>query len=102
MSVNITDSILRQIQNENLHYISELRALGFKSSHPNDGWVDRKHNIITLSYPDFDDGCKVGDKVMLGWANDKDSQESIILTGIYINPFDITNNTKRFYFEKST
>ena len=56
---------------EEKQWISQLRKQGFKAAHPNDGWVDRKNNKLHLAYPQFNDGAKVGDKVMLGWPTDK-------------------------------
>lgn len=53
-------------------WVAELRAKGFKAAHPNDGWVNRKDNEVSLVYPQFNDGVSIGDLVMLGWPNDKD------------------------------
>lgn len=50
-------------------WIKKLRTEGFKASHPNDGWVDRKNKSICLAYPHFNDGLQVGDKLMLGWPS---------------------------------
>lgn len=51
-------------------WIADLRIIGIKAAHPDDGWVDRKisnsHDFIQLQYPQFDDGLKVGDLIALG------------------------------------
>ena len=59
--------INEKAKNELDKWMSQLRSDGFKAAHPNDGWVDRELNRLTLIYPHFNDGLKVGDKVMLGW-----------------------------------
>lgn len=56
-----------------LEWIKSLRLLGFKASHPNDGWVDRENKTISFCYPQFDDGAEKGDLVMLGMAGSKGS-----------------------------
>lgn len=48
-------------------WINILREDGFKMAHPDDGWVDRKDNILNPAYPQFDDSPEVGDLIMLGW-----------------------------------
>lgn len=48
-------------------WIDELREKGYKAAHPNDGWVDREKKEIHFLYPQFNDGVKIGSKVMLGW-----------------------------------
>ena len=48
-------------------WITRLREQGAKAAHPDDGWVDRERNRIHLTYPQFDDGVRVGDLLALGW-----------------------------------
>jgi len=43
-----------------------LRANDVKAAHPDDGWVDRVANIVTMCYPQFDDGVRAGDVIALG------------------------------------
>lgn len=58
------------IVEERIAWCNELRALGFDAAHPNDGWVDRERLRVTLCYPQFDQGVRVGSKIMLGWPGD--------------------------------
>jgi len=51
-------------------WIKELRAVGFKAAHPNDGWVNREKNEIYFAYPYFNDGADIGDKVMISFSPD--------------------------------
>jgi hypothetical protein len=48
-------------------WIEELRFRGVKAAHPDDGWVLRESNEVTLTYPQFNDGLCVGDLLALGW-----------------------------------
>lgn len=57
-------------------WINSLKEEGFKAAHPNDGWVDRKNNTVILTYPYFNSGINIGDKVMLG------SSYSYIVSGV--------------------
>lgn len=47
-------------------WIAALRLMGVKLAHPDDGWVDRRHNEISPCYPQFNDGPQVGDLIALG------------------------------------
>ncbi len=91
------NQICKQYELDKDKWIQELREQGFKASHPNDGWVDRDRNIVTFAYPHFDDGARVGDKVMLGWYSKEESNKAIILTNEYNNMF--SSEYKIFYFE---
>lgn len=48
-------------------WIAQLRADGVKAAHPDDGWVDREKNAVSLCYPQFNDGLDIGDRLALGW-----------------------------------
>lgn len=74
-----------------------LRKEGFKAAHPNDGWVDRENNIITLCYPQFNDGVGVGDKMMLGRADDKPEKLRPVLLVEKLQSTPFFDN--RFVFE---
>lgn len=74
--------IVAQRKLDEQDWVKELRAQGVKACHPNDGWVDRENNKIHLCYPLFNDGVGVGDKIMLGWVNDKKSHRLIEVTEI--------------------
>jgi hypothetical protein len=92
------NQICKEADTEKSLWIEKLRAEGYKASHPNDGWVDRKEKILTFCYPHFDDGCKEGDLVMLGW--DFKDQQSIRLLKQETESFMAkASKTKRFYFE---
>lgn len=65
-------------------WISALRESGFKASHPDDGWVDRKRNTVHFAYPQFDDGVEVGDRIALG---NPDKYRTVTITGKTDGPF---------------
>ena len=54
-------------------WIADLRSIGIKAAHPDDGHVDRKrseyHDFVSFCYPQFNDGVKAGDKIALGWPD---------------------------------
>lgn len=50
-------------------WIESLRRQGATAAHPDDGWVDRERSEVTLTYPQFDDGCSVGATIALGWPD---------------------------------
>lgn len=58
----------RAAHNEELQWITMLKADGVKASHPEDGWVDREKNEVFFCYPQFggDDNVSFGDRVALG------------------------------------
>ena len=39
------------------------------AEHPDDGWVDRKENTISLVYPPFKNKIVVGSRIALGWPS---------------------------------
>ena len=45
--------------------IKRLRSEGVKAAHPDDGWHEREKHYIQLSYPLFNDGVDVGDRIAL-------------------------------------
>lgn len=59
-------AICEQRKQDETAWISALRTAGVKAAHPDDGWVDRKANVVQLQYPRFNDGVAVGDMVALG------------------------------------
>ena len=59
-------------------WIKKLRSEGFKAAHPNDGWVDRENNKIHFAYPQFNDGAKIGDKIMIGCP--EQNERPVIIT----------------------
>lgn len=80
----------KQLLNKRILY---LRSIGVKALHPDDGWVDRKNNIVQLTYPRFRERyISVGDKIALG--QDTGRYRIVRVTAIadwYCN--------ERFYFE---
>jgi hypothetical protein len=70
----------KQTENEG-EWVAGLLTAGFKAAHPNDGWVNRKDNEVFFSYPQFNDGAGLGDRVMLGWPWDKTSWCAVRLIG---------------------
>lgn len=75
------DDICTKAEQGEAAWIAELRNKGFKAAHPNDGWVNRKDNEIVLCYPQFNDGLKIGDTMMLGWPGDTERQRPIKIIG---------------------
>lgn len=69
--VALFNAIGRQMDAEQEFWVKNLRALGVKASHPNDGWIDRENNTLVFMYPQFNDGADVGDLVALGWPDAK-------------------------------
>ena len=62
-------------------WIAALVAGGVKAARPEDGWVDRKNNMVCMLYCDFDDGAGVGDLVALG---DHKQYRIVRITGITV------------------
>jgi len=58
-----------KMQKTKQDWISKLKSQGVKAAHPNDGWVDRENNVVRFAYPQFNDGVKVGDTIVLGWPD---------------------------------
>ena len=60
-----------RLEDEERLWIAQLRSIGIKAAHPDDGWVKRDrskyHDFVQFCYPQFDDGVQVGDRIALGW-----------------------------------
>lgn len=60
-------------ENEERKWIADLRSIGIKAAHPDDGHVNRKrgeyHDFVKFCYPQFNDGVKEGDRIALGWPD---------------------------------
>lgn len=67
--VNTWNEVAQKQIDDTATWISELRKNGVKAAHPDDGWVDREKNTVRMTYPQFNDGIKVGDVIALGWAD---------------------------------
>lgn len=69
---------MKQAANEmrakELRWIADLRAIGIKAAHPDDGHVNRtrsaNHDFVSFCYPRFDDGVREGDLIALGWPDE--------------------------------
>jgi len=72
------DACNKQIEDERI-WVKNLRSAGIKAAHPNDGWVDRDKNTITLMYPQFNDNAGVGSLIMLGWPGDSIYDKGILI-----------------------
>jgi hypothetical protein len=59
-------NICRQMQEKKREWIEILRSDGVKAAHPDDGWVNREENKVHLTYPQFNDGVGIGDRIALG------------------------------------
>lgn len=76
-------------------WIANLRASSVKAARPDDGWVDRDRNEVTMCYPDFNDGLQVGDWLALGRHDGKTRiVELVEETSVRF----IHGQTKRFRF----
>lgn len=79
--VSLWHKICDEQEDKKNNWIKELRGMGFKASHPNDGWVNRESLEVFFAYPQFNDGANIGDSVMLGWPYDEKSLRPIKLIG---------------------
>jgi hypothetical protein len=61
------------LDSEKAEWIAQLRSIGIKAAHPDDGWVKRDkskyHDFVQFCYPQFNDGVKEGDRIALGWPD---------------------------------
>lgn len=60
------ERIVREDTEKRATWISQLRQLGVKGAHQDDGWHKRNDRYFTLCYPHFNDGIEIGDMVALG------------------------------------
>lgn len=71
--VELWKKIGDDMRTEEQKWIADLRSIGIKAAHPDDGWIERKksehHDFVQFCYPQFDDGVAVGDKIALGWPD---------------------------------
>ena|SRR5215216_113523 len=61
--------VSKEAQRDEKAWIDRLIKKGIKAAHPDDGRVNREENTVTFSYPYFDFGVEVGDKIVLGWPD---------------------------------
>lgn len=66
--IALVQDIERRHISQRQAWIEELRALGVKAAHPDDGWVHRECDPqkIHMEYPHFNDGLGVGELLALG------------------------------------
>ena len=108
------NAICDQADNRIYKLIKQLRAMGVKAVHPNDGWVNRKDDgtpyRVSFCYPDFIDPIEVGDKVALKGFWDKKFQSDFVklyeVTGIetygggHYNNYDIKHTDEVYVYHK--
>ncbi len=70
-------------ESKEVEWIEKLRSEGYKAAHPDDGWVNRENNEVVLAYPQYNDGLKVGDKMILG--SFRLYSRPVLITGIRKN-----------------
>ena len=59
--------VIADVNNNYETWYEKMREVGVVIIHPDDGWVDRKRNIVRLCYPKvLKDLPRVGDLVALG------------------------------------
>lgn len=66
-AIALWDEITARHASEQTASSEQLRALGVKMEHPDDGWVNRDRNSILPAYPRFDLRPEAGDLIALGW-----------------------------------
>lgn len=91
--MSLARSVDREMADERTAWIAELRAKGVKAAHPDDGWVDREASVLTLVYPQFNDGVSPGDLVALGWPPGSFKCKTRLVR--------LTMSARRFWDEKS-
>jgi hypothetical protein len=79
-AMKMASDIATSMEQEQQAWIAKLRAEGVKAAHPDDGWVNRKDNVLQFVYPQFNDGAGCGDLVALGWPQwgNKDQRHRIV------------------------
>lgn len=91
--VSLWHRICDDADSRNAAWIAGLRGKGFKAAHPNDGWVNREDRYLTPCYPQFNDGVKAGDLIMLGWSFDEKSWRPVRIAAI------TKNFSERWWFD---
>lgn len=91
--INIWNEVDTNMKQAEYDWIAKLYSEGVKAAHPDDGWVDREQNIVTLVYPQFNAGVGIGDTIALGRP---DNYRLVKLTG---QPRTILQLSPKFYFE---
>lgn len=84
--VSLYKGIAISMEQEQEVWIASLRAAGVKAAHPDDGWVNREKNTVSLVYPQFDDGATHGDLIALGrpqWGDKKPRHRIVRLHSYY-------------------
>ena len=64
--INIFHEIEEKHRRRLNSWCKDLRHRGIKAAMPNDGWVNREEMTLIFTYPYFNDGAFIGDKVALG------------------------------------
>lgn len=94
--------------------IGQLRDMGVKAVHPNDGWVKRGNDgipySVSFTYPDFIDKIEIGDKIALKGFFNRELQSDFVklyeVTGIipwgcsYIN-YEIKPTNEIYMYHES-
>lgn len=78
-------------------WIARLRAHGIKAAHPDDGWVDRKNNIVRFMFPYFNDNLSVGDIFVLGGY---DKCRIMYCTSVTMSMFAISEPRYEYGFQE--
>jgi hypothetical protein len=59
-------NVIEESNDKKEKWISWLKEYGIKAAHPDDGFHKRKEHYFSFSYPYFDEGVEIDDKVALG------------------------------------
>ncbi|MDD3040057.1 F-BAR domain-containing protein [Bacteroides sp.] len=92
------DNIVRERMEAEKEWIKSLRKRGIKAAHPDDGWVNKEHNIVFLSHPQFFDGVNIGDTIALG---DADKYRLVKVVSMRTNELSLYDSMMiHYYFEE--
>lgn len=89
--------ICRKKDRSEREWISQLKGIGIKATHPDDGWVNREQNYVKFCYPYFKYAdLAVGDLAVLG---NFEQFRLVRITKIKDSIF-LKNSLKYYYFEE--
>ena len=80
--MQLYSDIIKKSEGNKLEWIDKLKKQGYKMAMPNDGWVNRSELHLQLAYPYFCGDLKIGDKAVLGDADNVDENKIIIISNI--------------------
>ena len=82
--------VIRKADERLARVCAKLKEEGVKAFHPDDGWVDRRRQCVTLVYPHFNLSPSVGDVIAIGA---EESYRVAVVTRV--EPYRVTNGRRR-------